>query len=180
MSRYVLFLSKNTAAWRPQYVRNRSNFLNKITSYRSRWRSASTANRPGIESNFTRNYKAWLAKVKKANTERRKANQELFEKIRQAKKAGNSAALARLLEKTPSPPKKVSSAPARLSAPARSGEKRNSHSLLKSIHAKRLRKAKQNLRSKIDALEAQRNNLERQINALRREIRSLPATPPHP
>lgn len=171
---YVHFLRKNNASWRPAYVRDEKNFLNKITSYRAKWHRASRANQPGIEANFKRNYNRWLAKVKAANTESRKKNQELFNQIRQAKKAGNNATVARLLK---SPNKSPNTSPRRLSPPARSGGKRDTKSLVKTIASRRLTETKRNLRAQLNALEAQRNNIERKINAVRREFRSLPVPP---
>lgn len=169
---YAHFLSKNNFSWRPAYVRNESNFRSQITSYRAKWRGASRANRPAIESNFKRNYNKWLVKVKMANTEKRKKNQELFNQIRQAKKAGNNATVARLVN---SPPRATAQAsPRRLSSPVRSGKKRNSKSLIKMMASNKLAEMKKNLRAQMNALESQRNNIERKINAVRREFRSLP------
>ena len=171
---YVHFLRKNNASWRPAYVRDEKNFLSKITSYRAKWSRASNANQAGIEANFKRNYNRWLTKVKAENVERRKKNQELFNQIRQAKKAGNNASVARLLK---SPNKLPNASPKRLSPPVRSGGKRNTKSLVKKIASRRLDETKRNLRAQLNALEAQRNNIERKINAVRREFRSLPVPP---
>lgn len=161
---YIHFLKKNNTSWRPSYVRNYSDFTNTVASYRSKWRDSNRNSRSKIETNFKKKYNSWLAKVRQMDAEKRKTNQYLFEKIRQARKTGNNSLLSRLLNKTPS----------RLSAPARSGKSRDTKSLFKKMHNARLRGIKNDMRSRINALELQRNNLERQINSIRVQLRELP------
>jgi len=165
MSKYSFFLSKTKSSWRPEYVRNQSNFSNKIKEYRTLWRaSTNAASRNSIERNFKRNYSEWLIKVKKANTDLRREHQKFLNNIRSAK--NKNAVLGKY--------NRPQSAPARVEVPRSARRVQKPKSLLRSIHNTLLLKMKNNLREKIRNLESKRDNLEKQIGLVLDELRSLP------
>jgi hypothetical protein len=167
MSKYSHFLNKTNSSWRPEYVRNQTNFANKITAYRSNWKAATTkAIRNSIESNFKRNYTTWLTRVKKENVARRRNEQKLLNSLRTVK---NKSSVSKLLKQY----NNSHSAPA-YAPPSPRAKGKKPQSLMKSMHAARLVKMKSNLKEKIRNLEARRNNLERQISLVVNELRSLP------
>ena len=157
--------------WRPSYVRNRSNFANRIKYFRERWANAQKPrDRQAVISNFNREYGSWLKKVHSEHMKRKREESEFFEKIRQAKRQGPAAeerVIAQYNKK--SPPRVSKSAPL-----PRSGGKRNTLNLRKYMAARNLAKMRRNLMTEKRNLEAKRNNLERQITLVINRIRELP------
>jgi hypothetical protein len=162
--------------WRPTYVRNQKNFANRIEHFRKLWAQARTPNQyKAIASNFNKEYNAWIAKVHAENVKRRREESDFFAKITRAKRQG-PASEERVLAaygaslKRKSPTRVSKSAP-----PERSGKRRNTSSLRKSIAARSLVQRRKNLMAEKKNLEAQRNNLERRIDAIINKLRELPS-----
>lgn len=156
--------------WRPSYVRNQSNFANRIEYFRERWSNTQTpAQRKAVIMNFNKEYSSWLKKVHAEHLKRRREESEFFEKIRQAKRQGPGAEERVISQYNKKSPKVSKSAP-----PPRSGGKRNTTNLRKYMAARNLAQIRKNLMAEKRNLEAKRNNLERQINSIINRIRELP------
>lgn len=154
--------------WRPSYVRNQSNFANRIKYFRERWSNAQKPkDRQNVIANFNREYSAWLKKVHAEHMKRKREESEFFEKIRQAKRQGPQAEERVLAQYNKKSPPRVSPSP-------RSGKKRNTTNLRKYMAARNLAKIRRNLMAEKRNLEAKRNNLERQITLVINRIRELP------
>lgn len=166
---------KTYNSWRPSYVRNQSNFANRIAHYRKLWRGATTANqRKTVAANFNKEYNAWLKKVHSENVRRRREEAAFFNKIRKAKRQGPEAE-EQVLAEYGVVPNKPSERVSRTAPTPRSGRKRNTFNLRKFMAARNLAQRRENLMTQKRNLEAKRNNLERQINAVINKIRELPA-----
>jgi hypothetical protein len=186
---YSFILESNNNKWRPKYVRDVKNFANKVNAARAEWRKA--WNKPNlrraIAKNFSKNYSAWLTKVKTINAQEKKQISNFYKEITEAKRSGNKAALNAVLAKynvpkgsfgRASPPRTASprrsASVARSPVPARSGKRRNTTNLRMNMARRNLAAAKNSLFRMKAELEAKRNNLERQISNIIYKIRELP------
>ena len=153
--------------WRPSYVRNQSNFANRIAYYKKLFSNTKTpAQRQAVIVNFDKEYNSWLKKVHDEHMIRKREESKFFEKIRQAKRQGPAAEQRVLAQYNKTTTR---------SAPSpRSGKKRNTLNLRKYMAARNLLKMRTNLMTEKRNLEAKRNNLERQINLVINRIRELP------
>lgn len=187
---YEFYLRRpsTNSSWRPAFVRNLTNFANKIENYREKYAKApegSAAERKIVE-NFNKAYGAWMAKVKNENAKRRASERAFFNNLRTARKSGNAAAVNAVLAKytngKASPPRRTSASPrratsapvARSAPPERSGKKRNTSNLRKHLAHSKLSQMKANLMTQKAALERERNNLETKIFAIIRKLGELP------
>lgn len=175
-------------SWRPSFVRNMSNFTNKIQNYREKYAKAQegSANERQIVANFNKAYSAWIAKVKNENSKRRARESEFFKNLAAARKTGNAAAVNAVMAKysngkvaTPrrgsaSPRRAGSASVARSASPKRSGKQRNTSNLRKQMAHNKLSQTKANLMAQKAALESERNKLETKIFAIIRKLGELP------
>lgn len=183
---YNFYLRRSNESWRPEYVRNMTNFANTIKSYRKKYLEAprgSAAERK-VVANFNKAYSTWVEKVKNENTKRRAKERAFFNNLTAAKKSGNAAAvnavLARYANGGASPARNVAAAArqrspvARRPSPSRSGKQRNSVNFRKAMAQRNLYQLKHNLMKEKAALEYERNKLETKIFTIIRKLGELP------
>ena len=183
---YEYYLKRTNSSWRPQYVRNETNFANVIANYRNKYAKAASGspNERKIVANFNKSYGSWIAKVKSENVKRRAKESAFFANLSAARKSRDAAAINAVLAKYgnggKSPVKSVVAAArqhspvARSASPKRSGKRRNTGNLRKQMAHRKLSETKGNLMAQKAELERQRNNLETKIFALIRKLGELP------
>jgi hypothetical protein len=186
---YSFILESNNSKWRPKYVRDPKNFANKVNAARAEWRQA--WNKPNlrrsIATSFSKNYSAWLAKVKAINAQEKKLTNSFLKELTEAKRSGNKGALNAVLKKynvprgvsrQASPPRAAtprrSASVARSPTSAPTGKRRNTTKLRMVMAHRNLAAARNSLFKMKAELEAKRNNLERQISNIIYKIRELP------
>ena len=180
---YYLKRPSSNFSWRPSFIKNMTNFTNKIENYRKRYVKApeGSANERKIVANFNNAYSAWLVKVKNENAKRRAKENAFFKNLTNARRSGNAGAIAKVMAKyekgvvSPRAALVARRTPVAHSAsPQRSGKKRNTGNLRKMMAHRNLSRMKANLMTQKAALESERNKLETKIFAIIRKLGDLP------